>query len=51
MDMRNGQYGSGIAFSQGVEKGSLAKVDNTITTLLMLLYSLLCCKMVVSRRC
>ena len=27
--MRNGQYGSGIAFSQGVEKGSLAEVDNT----------------------
>ena len=32
--MRNGQYGSGIAFSQGVEKGSLAEVDNTSTTLL-----------------
>ena len=29
-----GQYGSGIAFSQGVEKGSLAEVDNTTTTLL-----------------
>ena len=34
MDMRNGQYGSGIAFSQGVEKGSLVEVDNTSTTLL-----------------
>ena len=34
MDMRNGQYGSGIAFSPGVEKGSLAEVDNTSTTLL-----------------
>ena len=32
--MRNGLYGSGIAFSQGVEKGSLAEVDNTSTTLL-----------------
>ena len=32
--MRIGQYGSGIAFSQGVEKGSLAEVDNTTTTLL-----------------
>ena len=39
--MITGQYGSGIAFSQGVEKGSLAEVDNTTTTLLMLLYSLL----------
>ena len=29
-----GLYGSGIAFSQGVEKGSLAEVDNTSTTLL-----------------
>ena len=35
------QYGSGIAFLQGVEKGSLAEVDNTTTTLVMLLYSLL----------
>ena len=34
MDMRNGKYGSGIAFSQGVEKGSVAEVDNTTTTLL-----------------
>ena len=34
MDMRHGYYGSGIAFSQGVEKGSLAEVDNTSTTLL-----------------
>ena len=33
-DMITGQYGSGIAFSQGVEKGSLAEVDNTSTTLL-----------------
>ena len=32
--MTNGQYGSGIDFSQGVEKGSLAEVDNTPTTLL-----------------
>ena len=32
--MITGQYGSGIAFSQGVEKGSLAEVDNTTTTLL-----------------
>ena len=39
--MITGQYGSGIAFSQGVEKGSLAEVDNTTTTLVMLLYSLL----------
>ena len=31
--MITGQYGSGIAFSQGVEKGSLAEVDNTTTTL------------------
>ena len=29
-----GYYGSGIAFSQGVDKGSLAEVDNTSTTLL-----------------
>ena len=29
-----GKYGSGITFSQGVEKGSLAEVDNTTTTLL-----------------
>ena len=29
-----GYYGTGIAFSQGVEKGSLAEVDNTSTTLL-----------------
>ena len=27
-------YGSGIAFSQGAKKGSLAEVDNTTTTLL-----------------
>ena len=32
--MITGQYGSGIAFSQGVEKGSLSEVDNTTTTLL-----------------
>ena len=32
--MRNGYYGSGIAFSHGVEKGSLAEVDNTSITLL-----------------
>ena len=30
--MLTGQYGSGIAFQQGVEKGSLAEVDNTSTT-------------------
>ena len=35
MDMRNGQYGSGIAFLQGVEKGSLAEVDDTTTTTLL----------------
>ena len=29
-----GLYGFGIAFLQGVEKGSLAEVDNTATTLL-----------------
>ena len=41
-----GQYGSGIAFSQGVEKGSLAEVDNTTTTLHYGdLYSSICCKM------
>ena len=34
MVMRNGYYGFGIAFSQGVENGSLAEVDNTSTTLL-----------------
>ena len=33
-EMITGQYGSRIAFSQGVEKGSLAEVDNTSTTLL-----------------
>ena len=38
--------GSGIAFSQGVEKGSLAEVDNTTTTLHYVdLYSSKCCKM------
>ena len=45
MDMRNGQYGSGIAFSQGVEKGSLAEVDNTTTLHYVDLYSSICCKM------
>ena len=46
MVMRNGQYGSRIAFSQGVEKGSMAEVDNTITTLHYVdLYSSICCKM------
>ena len=40
-ELITGSYGSGIAFSQGVEKGSLAEVDNTTTTLVMLLYSLL----------
>ena len=34
MVMMNGQYGSRIAFSLGVEKGSLAEVDNTTATLL-----------------
>ena len=44
--MRNGQYGSGIAFSQGVEKESLAEVDNTTTNLPYVdLYSSICCKM------
>ena len=33
-EMITGWYGSGIAFSQGVEKGSLAEVDNTTTALL-----------------
>ena len=33
-EMITGWYGSGIAFSQGVEKGSLDGVDNTSTTLL-----------------
>ena len=32
--MITGQYGSGISFSQGVEKGSPAEVDNTTATLL-----------------
>ena len=36
-----GEYGSGISFSQGVEKGSPAEVDNTTATYFMLLYSLL----------
>ena len=52
MDMRlgyemiTGQYGSGIAFSLGVEKGSLAEVDNTTTTLHYVdMYSSKCCKM------
>ena len=44
--MRNGQYGSGIAFSQRAEKGSLTEVDNTTTTLHYVdLYSSICCKM------
>ena len=44
--MISGQYGSGIAFSQGVEKGSLAEVDNNTTTLHYVdMYSLICCKM------
>ena len=44
--------GSGISFSQGVEIGSLAKVDNTTATLLYATLLLpICCKMVVSRRC
>ena len=33
--MTIGWYGSGIAFLQGVEKGSLAEVDNTTTTTLL----------------
>ena len=33
-EMMTGQYGSGIAFSQGVEKGSLAEVDNISASLL-----------------
>ena len=33
-ELITGSYGSGIAFSRGVEKGSLAEVDNTTTTLL-----------------
>ena len=46
MDMRNGQYGSGIAFSLEVEKGSLVEVDNTTTTLHYVdLYSSKCRKM------
>ena len=45
-EMITGQYGSGIAFSQGVEKGSLAEVDNTTTTLHYVdLYSSICYKM------
>jgi hypothetical protein len=33
-DLRwNGSYGSGIAFSQGVEEGSLGEVDDITTTL------------------
>ena len=46
--MRIGQYGSGIAFSQGVEKGSLAEVDNTTTTTTLHyvdMQSSKCCKM------
>ena len=38
--------GSGIAFSQRVEKGSVAEVDKTTTTLHYVdLYSSICCKM------
>ena len=51
MEMRLGyemltrQYGSGIAFSQGVEKGSLVEVDNTTTLHYVDLYSSISCKM------